>query len=480
MPYFLRCDFSLMIHSLAHTRSASSGSAILMGLVVMTLGTFGVAAWISLINSRALYIQSMEVSSSHRIARVNARAVADEFIYRHALTKAAVPAGNILIPDGSGAVATASSDTAPLASLVRPSGEVSTGMANGYGYQVELPVSVTINVDHDSDPATGGIASTYSRSYLLKSRAPQLTGDLMVMHRASADNSRGNELSGQIRVFGSTLLWSSGLSVMADSGFRSNRYTTFSREASPSAGRIRNLEGEWIAPANYPLVSNTAGEASGGNAYEGRLDVIDPGPGIPWSMKNRLMQGSHIVLAGDKEFDSGRGARSDGAGNIHITLGNAHLTGVLIGNHVRTVNIHGQDDALSLANAGSLAAIMIVIQQTAGSGRQLRNIHLRGSNNRRLLLGIKRDEVGSSEVRLNFVDADEDPEWRLMLVAENCGIIAGNFPNGLVTVVGGIRTNSDFKWSQSSGKILRLRRETDAGVLESLVPRTAWIESYAN
>ena len=187
-----------MDHSLAHTRSASSGSTILMGLVVMTLGTFGVAAWISLLNSRAMYIQSMEVSSNHRIARVNARAVADEFIYRYALTKVAVPAGNILIPDGSGTVEMASSDMAPLASLIRPPGEVSTGMANGYGYHVELPVSVTINVDHDNDPATFAIPSTYNRAYRLKSRAPQLAGDLLVLHRPNPVNSPGSELSGQI------------------------------------------------------------------------------------------------------------------------------------------------------------------------------------------------------------------------------------------------------------------------------------------
>jgi hypothetical protein len=469
-----------MDHSLAHTRSASSGSTILMGLVVMTLGTFGVAAWISLLNSRAMYIQSMEVSSNHRIARVNARAVADEFIYRYALTKVAVPAGNILIPDGSGTVEMASSDMAPLASLIRPPGEVSTGMANGYGYHVELPVSVTINVDHDNDPATFAIPSTYNRAYRLKSRAPQLAGDLLVLHRPNPVNSPGSELSGQIRVYGNTVLWSSGVSVLADSGVRSDRYITFSRVASPSGSKIRNLEGVRIAPANYPLVTNTAGEAEGGNAYEGRLNVIDPGPGVPWSMKNKLMKGSHIVLTGDKEFESGRGAASDGSGNIHITLGDAHLSSVLIGNHVRTIDLHGQDDALSFTKAGSLAAVMIVIHQTADSGRILRNINLRGSNNRRLLLGIKRDDGNNTESRLTFADADEDPSWRLMLIAENCRMTAGNSPNGVVTLVGGIRTDSDFKWSQSTGKILQVRRETDAGNLEGLVPRTAWIESYAN
>jgi hypothetical protein len=469
-----------MIHSTGHKRFATSGSAILMGLVVMTIGTFGVAAWVSLLNSRAIHIQSMEVSSNHRIAKVNARAVAEEFIYRNVLSKASSPAGNIQVPGSSSTLVMTPSETAPLTSLARPTGEVSTGLANGYGYQVELPVSVTINVDHDNDPATESIPSTYSRSYLLKSRAPQLTGDLMVMHRPGAATSNNSELSGQVRVFGNTLIWSSALSVDSESGFRSNRFITFNRVTSPGTGRLRNLDGELIAPANYPQVANTAGEVESGSSYDGRLNVIDPGPHVPWSMKKRLLGGSHIVLTGDKEFDSGRGARSDGSGNVHITLGDTHLTGVLIGNHVRTINLIGQHDALSFAHAGSRAAVQIIVHQTEGQGRTLRNIHLRGSNNRRLLLGIKRDAVTESEVRMTFSDANKDPKWRLMLVAENCKLVAGNSPNGIVTVVGGIRTDRDFRWSPSAGKILELRRETDAGILESLIPRTAWIESYAN
>jgi hypothetical protein len=469
-----------MNHSSIHPRFAISGSAILMGLMVMALGTFGVTAWISLLSSRAFYIESMELSSNHRIAKINARAVADEFIYRHALAKVTVPAASITLPDGSGIVEMTPADIAPLASLIRPPGEVSTGMANGYGYHVELPVSVTINVNHDNDPATAAIASTYNRAYLLKSRAPQLIGDLMVMHKPALASSTGNELSGQIRVHGNTVIWSSGLPVLADSGIRSERYITYTQGGSPVGRKIRNLEGNWMPPTNYPLVTNTAGEVAGSNAYDGRLDVIDPGPDVPWSMKNKLLTGSHIVLSGDNEFDSGRGARSDGSGNINITLGDSHLTSVMIGDHVKTINLHGQGDALSFADAGSQGAVMILIHQTSTSGRSLSNINFRGSNNRRLLLVLKRDDAITGEVRLTFADADENPSWRLMLIAENCRMTAGNSPIGTVTLYGGIRTDRDFKWSVSPGKILHIHRETDAGVLERLVPRTAWIESYAN
>ena len=469
-----------MNHSTGNKRFASSGSAILMGLVVMTIGTFGVAAWVSLLNSRAIHIQSMEVSSVRRISQVNARALAEEFIYSNVLGNVASPTGSIQIPTDSSTIVLTPSGMVPLTSLVRPTGEVMTGLANGYGYQVELPVSVTINVDHDNDPLTGSMPNTYSRSYLLKSRAPQLTGDLIVMHKSPSTISDVIELSGQIRVFGNTLIWSSELSVDADSGFRSNRFITFNRRGSSAAGRLRNLEGEWIAPANYPQVTNTAGVVVNGNSYDGRLDVIDPGSDVPWSMKKRLLEGNHIILAGDKEFDSGRGARSDGSGNIYITLGDNHLTGVLIGNHVRTITLDGQHDAVSFAQASSQAALQIIIHQTPGQGRTLRNLNLRGSNNRRLLLGIKRDTVTDSEVRMNFPDANKNPSWRLMLIAENCRLVAGNSPDGTVTLVGGIRTDSDFKWSNSISKVLELRRETQAGVLESLMPRTAWIESYAN
>jgi len=469
-----------MNQSIIYPRPAIAGSAILMGLVVMALGTFGVAAWISLLSSRAFYIESMELSSNHRVAKINARAVADEFIYSHGLAKVSVPAASITLPDGLGIVEMASADTAPLASLIRPPTEVSTGMANGYGYHVDLPVSVTINVNHDNDPATAAMASTYNRSYLLKSRAPQLVGDLMVMHKSTLAPSRGNELSGQIRVHGNTVIWSSGLPVIADSGIRSERYITYTQGGTSVGRKIRNLEGNWMPPANYPLVTNTAGEAEGSNAYDGRLDVIDPGPDVPWSMKNKLLAGSHIVLSGDNEFDSGRGASSDGAGNIHLTLGDSHLTSVMVGDYVKTINLHGQSNAIPFANAGTQGAVVILIHQTITSGRSLRNIIFRGSNNRRLLLVIKRDDPNAGEVRLTFADANDNPSWRLMLIAENCRMTAGNAPNGTVSLYGGIRTDRDFKWSVDPGKILHIHRETDAGVLERLVPRTAWIESYAN
>ena len=103
---------------------------------------------------------------------------------------------------------------------------------------------------------------------MLKSRAPQLIGDLLVMHKPTLTPSAGNELSGQIRVYGNTVIWSSGLPVVDDSGIRSERYTTYTQGGAPAVRKIRNLEGNWIAPTNYPLVPNTAGEVEGSNAYD--------------------------------------------------------------------------------------------------------------------------------------------------------------------------------------------------------------------
>ena len=49
-----------------------------------------------------------------------------------------------------------------------------------------------------------------------------------------------------------------------------------------------------------------------------------------------------------------------------------------------------------------------------------------------------------------------------------------------MTMYGGIRTDRAFVWSTDGTKILDIYPEDDPKLLERLVGRTGWIESYAN
>ena len=62
-------------------RPLEAGSTILMSLVVMTVGTVGLASWISLLSARASQINNKENVLSHRIAELNSRSVVRESLY---------------------------------------------------------------------------------------------------------------------------------------------------------------------------------------------------------------------------------------------------------------------------------------------------------------------------------------------------------------------------------------------------------------
>lgn len=460
-------------------RGPATGSTILMGLAIMTMATFGITAWVSLLSARGAYIEGIEVSSNHRIARMNAHAATEEFLYRNYLTKTSTTGTNITLPDGSATISIPPSILSPLGSFALSGGVVATGMASGRGYHVELPVSHTIKVDHDNNPSTTPLDSTYTRNYLLKSRAPQLAGDLMMLHRPTLSPWVNNDLLGHMRIYGNTVIWDES-SHSVDNRVRSERYITYTAGTPNAPDRVRNLSNSWVPPTNYPLMATTGGDFGSSNGYEGTLNVIDPGPGVPWSMKNQLLASSYISLSGDVDFDSGRGARSNGNGRIDITLGNIHLTHVLITDHVRVINLHGQTTDSEFADADLRSAIMILYQNTTSSTERLRNINFYGRNNRRLSLGLKRDGFQSLDADLAFRDANTNPSWRLVITAENTRLRENDGPNGLVTIYGGVRTDRDFRWGLNTNETLHIRKETDPKLLERLVPRTAWIESYAN
>ena len=70
-----------MNYNIIGLRPLEAGSTILMSLVVMTVGTVGLASWISLLSARSSHINNKENVLSHRIAELNSRSVARESLY---------------------------------------------------------------------------------------------------------------------------------------------------------------------------------------------------------------------------------------------------------------------------------------------------------------------------------------------------------------------------------------------------------------
>ncbi len=464
------------MRSNSNKRPACAGSTILMGLAIMSLATIGITAWVALIGARASSIESMEAASRHRLNKLNARAITEEYIYRNVVTKAGTASATITIPGGVGVI-TVPATTAPFASVALPGGIVRTGQADGYGYHVGMPVTYDIALDHDLDPGTAAFTDSYQRDFLIKSRAPQFSGDLMIQHKPTREPSVHNDITGRIQVYGNLVAWTGTSPHTIQNKVLAARFITPTTGSPGATLKAKDLSNSWAPASNFALMSQTGGDWGTGNGYEGTLNVIDPGPAATWSMKNQMLAGSHIFLTGDTAFDSGRGASSDGSGTIDITLGDIHLGNVLIQDHVDTINFHGQDNDPDFADANLRGAIMIIYHQTVATSANLTRINFNDRNNRRVSLGIKKDQ-SNGEVELKFPQADAT--WRMVLTAENTRMKEKDQPNGTVTITGGVRTDRDFKWDGSNNRKLAITRETDPKLLERIVPRTAWLESYAN
>lgn len=474
------------LHTSNHRRR-EAGSAILLGLVVVSMATFGLAAWVSLISARSLYLEGAEVAVKARIGELNTRAVTKEALYSTVLTQPNSSGGTLVVSNNVGdvdaTITVPNSTVAPLESTSLPGGVARTGFANGYGYHIELPVATSLNIDHDLDPVTTALPRTSTRDYFLKSRSPALAGDLFVLHRPTISPTQTNYIRGNVLIYGNTVLWAASSPHWVQNRVKTERFTSYTQPNPAGAIKIKDLDNDWVPPSNFALVPTTGGAVGSNGGYDGTLNVIDPA-GASWSVKNKVLSESYIALDGDVDFDSGRGAKSDGSGTIDITLDSIHLTHVVVqGSGIDEVNLHGQDNDGDFTAANLRGAITIIVHETAGSGGNLR-LNFHGRNNRRIILAIKKD-TGNRRTDYAFMDADTNPSWRMILLSENSRMFidevgSNGQPNGTVTIYGGIRTDRYFRWSQNNSKVLEIRREMDPKLLERLDARTAWVESYAN
>ena len=65
-------------------RLGNAGSTMLMGLMV-TFGTLGIAAWVSLLSARSEQVNNCELQLHNRIAKLNSEAIVKQAIYSKCL-----------------------------------------------------------------------------------------------------------------------------------------------------------------------------------------------------------------------------------------------------------------------------------------------------------------------------------------------------------------------------------------------------------
>ncbi len=470
-----------MNYNIIGLRPLEAGSTILMSLVVMTVGTVGLASWISLLSARSSHINNKENVLSHRIAELNSRSVARESLYSRALTIRQSAPRLISMPNSDSRTIIPAIKESAFSSAITTNRIVSVGQGNGHGFQVEVPVSMNVEREVKAANAAELPSSTYLRNYLLRSRSAQLSGDLIVMHRPESNTEKGQRLSGNIKVYGNTLIWDPKNISIGDS-LRTSTYMFPTINGFDRAKPIRDLGGHYFPPSNFAMLALTSGSVVSGTAFSGKINIIDPRPTTSYSMKESIRKIGYTRVKGNVIHNNGRGVTSDGQGKIEIELGSSFLPNIHIEDNVTEVHFHGQSNFV-FSHASLLPAVAIIITQSSKSMLDLSRIFFHGKSNRRLVVAVKKNFQSSPyDVQYAFTKASINPLWRMILIAENTPfkILEEQNPNGQVTIKGGIATDQSFEWSENRNKKLNVTRETAPKFLEYLAPRSVWIESYPN
>ena len=472
---------------------------MLVSLMVMGVCTMGVTAWVAIINGRTGYTESLEEAMNRRVSIENSRALAEEYMYVVAANLGAGDAVTATVDGGDTAKVQISGwSGGAFASVIQPGGINRSGMANGHLFQDS---SYTGYVRY-YDIELGNGDHQITRSFQLRSRAPMLAGDLVTLHdptlTPAGSFNTSVRLTGNVHVYGRTVFWRPDLLDHDAMGrFRSREYALMSGAYGDIP--IQNLpEGsvgeDRIRASNFPATPITAGPAGGGLGFDGKMSSVKNESSTLNSLYDRLVDRSdpanpvvNAIEANGLTASNNRGVVSNGGGTISIDLNNEFLSDVLIQNDTSRIILNGQsmvDDA-PFIEAGNRSAILILIIQDDDSERNLDRIELTNRNSRRVVVAIKKTvdsfwDNSALRTRFRWMDSGDDPSWRLVAIGENSEILFEQEENGSATIYGGVRTDRGFYSDDSSSKNFFIYPESDPKLLERLLDRNVWLESYAN
>ncbi|MEM9481402.1 MAG: Ig-like domain-containing protein [Verrucomicrobiota bacterium] len=443
------------------------GSVLLFGLVLMGMATFGLVSWISLLTTRSYMIETAEYAVQRRVAYHNATAVAEEHLYQNAITGTNVPAINVELANYMGAVDIEAHAGAALAETNFVGSVNRFGPSDGLSYS--LPVTTAI-----SDGA-----ETTTRMFLMNSRNPMLSGDLLTLNAPSIiTNDR--RLSGDFWVEGRSTIWlPDALQTYTYGDFRSEQYTTPTEGAT--GFNVMDFSGANLLPANFPFIPMTAGMTSAGNlGFDGTARSVNYSSNSVNSIYDEVMTYSPVVVTGTTS-SSQPGVTSNGSGRITLDLSDENLSLVVIESNVNRIVFDGQSNQSDFDSAAALDPVVVVYRNSPGSAYDIGRIEFNNANGRQLLLAINAESGASDNyVNLRFDHADDNPIWRLFVVSENFRTNFAATTGGTLTLVGGIRGDRRISETTTSFDI-RVRKEpSPKNLIELLADRNAWLESFSD
>lgn len=443
-------------------------------MLMIVVGTIGMASMTTLLSTRTRFVMDMEHSIQRRVALRNCRALVHYYFMRQGIA-AAAPGGTLTLPNNWGTVEIPVTTTSPLGSLQEFSliNFLSPGLDHGFTQNVTATVHQPIPYDD-----AGGIIST-PFNVQLKSRSPLLTGTLLVLHKPMVDIGQETDVQGSIHVNGHSLLWEDTDLTGDVANFRTRTYD----HPDMITENIRNLSGNHISPTNFPFYLRSTGYTdvsdTGAPVLDGRFNMMqldDPASQDPDGIKKKntlhykmvtnsspmYVDGTYNVTVGPVKGDEVGGER-----RITIDLDDPGLSPVIIEDGVYHLHLKGYIDSAT----GDDDPPGFILARSA----ELKTLTLENENYRRVVLGI---EGNNQTVSVSTVNATE---WRILMTATQAplalDLVDGAGVANTLALQGGVRTDS--RLSVTTGTLV-LNREYNPDTLELMDPREAWIEIYSD
>lgn len=443
-----------------------------MSLLLLVVGTVGMASMTSLLSNRSRLVMDLEFGVQRRIALRNARAMCQHYLMRGGIANNSA-AVNLDLDDGWGKVAIPASAQNPLGSQQEFSLKSLLSPGWDRGFTEDIIATFYQPIPYDT---TGAEAQTSLRVQL-KSRSPLLAGNLLTLHHTLVNSATIDAtILGSLQVNGHATLWKDDTFSSSLGDLKVESYD----HPNVISAAIYNIGGNHIPPTNYPFFARSTGNdvvgTSGAPVTDGRFNMIQMGtpPALPPdpdaiykqnTLHHKMVANSSPTVV-DGNFDYTVGAVSGdeqgGQRRVTIDLNNPAVSPVIVNDGVFHVRILGYTNS---SQGDNEPPGFVIIRSS-----DLLSVSFENNNYRRLVVGLQSSSLRN--VAVNFTNASS---LRLLMTSELTST-SWNVPVGsAVNVYGGIRTDSTV--NVTSG-LLVLNRETTPDALELMDPREGWVEIY--
>lgn len=514
------------------------GSLMVFAMILMLVAGLFIAGTASLMSTRALETSYMEVAMKRRISLENSKAFNQQFLLERTFNLTSTvnsPVTGIFNNDWGGVYTGGWTNLHTFASTTLP-GTLST--VYPYNYAGFRPASSYLTTMQSTRPGALGDVDPFSAYAFLKTCAPCISGDALVVYRKPAvavdqieiaDKGAGQSITveGRAVIRDPDSFFAPSTANPYELPLRTN--CLYIQKNTPT----RKLYckdifngGSDIPPSNLPAMPSTTGPTPTttvpADLYDDTLNVIN-NPSNPdnslWDFMAREKAagtGDYVTISSSAPtgtsadpwwiesyltsaypsvkptylppaYPSGYGATYN---VLYITLNHPNLTHMRILGVVDQIVLIGQSTTgTAYADAAKLPPIIITTVPN-GSSNSFINLQCVNQNNRRLVLGVQDTNRSNLDIYWAGLPATGFALWRMVLINEYRTVWA-NFADGTAAtkklkIIGGVMTNWSFK-RRISGRPERLTLTPDytpepvgatGSRYSSLLPRDGWMENY--